>query len=934
MVCLYGVVYLVVRSLRPRLLTTPAPKSICTSLLKRKSGDRRKGSVGHWKMHPLLIRLLQHRQLNSAGQLFTISHYEVITDLHSTFSRIKEMFNDDDYVNSRVDQSVVEIVIARITAAIRETGCIETYAAELVDLLDESLKHGMISLDVDGEQIDSPHCKIASDLLSSLFLHYGRKSVMTLALPVAIKALASSNPELVRNTTSYISLAAIHNGKALSHYALQIISHITNGNYSLLRVLPQIYADNREPFHAHISQLLDMLHMDEVDCSEKLSVMQLTSMVANTKADVLTPFLAQIDEHLLSQSMCTAVLNIYMTFVSKNRAHFLSSFLPTLKAAAKSPSFVSNRPTICKIIGNIGRVSPSLASEAVEELVRLTSTNTDSHLLPSILIEIEGVGAAYPSALRPHIDSFPADITDHSINNSRIVDRILALASSRIPSPSCETTVIAVDGKQGNKENSMDSLLSKNSRFERNIITSGPRTVFAVCDSPADTSALELDRNTHSLAMQYQNRSSGSLSRHSRSHASVAHSLHGQRSTSEMCESREMSLLSVPGCSSSRQNEIEDVTTSKSSKTQTLPAGFAPVTNIQMSKDGRVRPVGGGRRPVQWPAGSTETTFPAHPGPVTTTKMHPLSEEDESKWNNSADRSDLVQQFVEHRKNKIRRYIADLSARFPVPVQCTVEGSKNSKHRMVVHFSCQSRTSSYCVFTNDYLFAFKTKNAASWLHLMFLQMECSALAQNGEVAGKNSSQYQTLAHCWQCLPHFITKSVPFDTLVTSAFPNVKDQEKMNKELDEAGFFGCFSLEGSSKWTCISCAHPDKVRSFVNEGACEKVLEGQLKEKKGRWRFLRRWHTKYFTLSSAALNYSSQEVTTESRSLLPAIDLRTVRSVRSLSRGKKSRKSLRRAFEIFTSDNTSVVLKATDEKKAEEWLQCLQIAVAHARRENS
>ena len=54
---------------------------------------------------------------------------------------------------------------------------------------------------------------------------------MTLTLPVAMKAVGTSNQELVRNTTSYISLAAIHNGKALSHYALQIISYIINGEF-------------------------------------------------------------------------------------------------------------------------------------------------------------------------------------------------------------------------------------------------------------------------------------------------------------------------------------------------------------------------------------------------------------------------------------------------------------------------------------------------------------------------------------------------------------------------------------------------------------------------------------------------------------------------------------------------------------------------------
>lgn len=335
--------------------------------------------------------------------------------------------------------------------------------------------------------------------------------------------------------------------------------------------------------------------------------------------------------------------------------------------------------------------------------------------------------------------------------------------------------------------------------------------------------------------------------------------------------------------------------------------------------------------------------------------------------------------FVEHRKNKIRRYIGEVNTRFPVPVQCTVEGSKSSKHRMVIHFSCQTRSSPCCVFTKEYLFAFKTKYPAFWLHFMFLQMECSAITQFGEVVGKDSQQYQTLEHCWKCLPSSITKNVPFDTMITAAFPNskvsrdatatqvkslIQDQDKLIKELDEAGFFACFTMDTSNNfWNCISCTNPDKVRYFVEEGGAEKVLEGQLKEKKGRWRFLKRWNTKYFTLSSAALNYSTQHMPvsvcsvervcidsfqTDSRALLPSIDLRTIRSVRSLGRGKKSRKSLRKAFEIFTSDNTSLILKvilityhfylissylqAKDEKNAEEWLHCLQIAMAHARRE--
>lgn len=830
--------------------------------------------------------------------------------MSNTFTALKEIINAPTYPSNKVDQSVVEIVIARLTAAIRETGSIESYAAELVDVLDEVLRHPMTSLNEKSQDVDSPHCKIASDLLSSLFLHYGNKSVMTLTIPVALKCLNSENAELVKNTTSYISLAAIHNGKSLSSHALQIISNVVRGNYSLIRVLPHIYQDNKEPFHAQLSQLIDLLQNKDVDCSEKLSLLQLASMVANTKPEVLIPYLPRFDVYLLSPQMSTALLNIYMSLISQNRTKSLSQFLPTLKLAAQSNEFINNRTTICKIIANIGRVSSPLASEAVDELVMMARHNlTEPQLFQTVLNEIEAIGSMYPTSLRRHVAFF------QTLPPSRTIERILAHLNN-------ENLEI--------KEQSTESLLSKNSKVFGNLITSGGRTVFEVCESPT-VELCELDRNTHSLAMQYQNnRSSGSLSR--RSHASIAHSLgagtHGPYS--DINESRELSMISMP--SSSRTNVHLSQPTS-SSRVQTLPQSFAPqaMTQIQMGKDGRVRPVGGGRRPVQWPAGSTETTFPAHLGPITTSKMCALNEEDE-KWINN-DRNDVVYKFVEHRKNKIRRYIGEVNMRFPVPVQCTVEGSKSSKHRMVIHFSCQTRSSPCCVFTKEYLFAFKTKYPAFWLHFMFLQMECSAITQFGEVVGKDSQQYQTLEHCWKCLPSSITKNIPFDTMITAAFPNSKDQDKLIKELDEAGFFACFTMDSSNNmWNCISCTNPEKVKYFVEEGGAEKVLEGQLKEKKGRWRFLKRWNTKYFTLSSAALNYSTQHMPTDSRALLPSIDIRSIRSVRSLGRGKKARKSLRKAFEIFTADNTTLILKAKDEKNAEEWLQCLQIAMAHARRE--
>uniref|UniRef100_A0A1I7ZTM6 PH domain-containing protein n=1 Tax=Steinernema glaseri TaxID=37863 RepID=A0A1I7ZTM6_9BILA len=136
------------------------------------------------------------------------------------------------------------------------------------------------------------------------------------------------------------------------------------------------------------------------------------------------------------------------------------------------------------------------------------------------------------------------------------------------------------------------------------------------------------------------------------------------------------------------------------------------------------------------------------------------------------------------------------------------------------------------------------------------------------------------------------------------------------------------------WCCFSCNHPERVRSILRPDNLP-LLEGQLKEKRGRWRFLKRWHTKYFTLSSAALTCTGDTYTAPTdRMICPSIDLRKIRSVKSLSRGRKSRKNLPRAFEIFTDDDRSYVLKATDQNKAEEWFQCLQIAVAQAHRETT
>lgn len=52
---------------------------------------------------------------------------------------------------------------------------------------------------------------------------------MALAIPAAVKAIGTSSQELVRNTSSYLALAAIHNSRLLAQHSVQLISNIIHG---------------------------------------------------------------------------------------------------------------------------------------------------------------------------------------------------------------------------------------------------------------------------------------------------------------------------------------------------------------------------------------------------------------------------------------------------------------------------------------------------------------------------------------------------------------------------------------------------------------------------------------------------------------------------------------------------------------------------------
>jgi len=196
-----------------------------------------------------------------------------------------------------------------------------------------------------------------------------------------------------------------------------------------------------------------------------------------------------------------------------------------------------------------------------------------------------------------------------------------------------------------------------------------------------------------------------------------------------------------------------------------------------------------------------------------------------------ADRGDLVQQFVEHRRSKIRKYVTELSLKYPIPISCVVEasGRNSTKSRMLIQFACQA-AGPHCVYSNpNRFFSLRTKIPAVWLHLMFLQQEAMNLVECGQVLTQSSEEFRVLDNCWSCLPKEVRNNRPFAALVTSAFPSLKvwkplssfnsskqcrlqEQAQMLKELQGARYFDSFSFSGQlEKWICFSCANPDQVK---------------------------------------------------------------------------------------------------------------------------
>ncbi|XP_062329388.1 ventricular zone-expressed PH domain-containing protein [Osmerus eperlanus] len=288
----------------------------------------------------------------------------------------------------------------------------------------------------------------------------------------------------------------------------------------------------------------------------------------------------------------------------------------------------------------------------------------------------------------------------------------------------------------------------------------------------------------------------------------------------------------------------------------------------------------------------------------------------EEKW-------EVDRLYVHLRDNmeKIKEFCSPMLRQIPIPEQCVIEDS-NRGCVAKLSFSCPLK-GHYCLYGKS-CFNLTSRQPHLWINIMLLHLQ----SKSSSPLSSREQNVQRLASLWERTQLKGAHSF-YMAMMQHPTPHKKDLDSLQIHLEEVHFFDLFGYsEDEAAWLCFMCNNPDKASVVNQEG--QPLMEGKLKEKQVRWKFIKRWKTRYFTLAGNQLLFRKNKSKYELDD--SPIELSKVQSVKVVVK-KRRDCGLPRAFEIFT-DNKTYVLKARDEKHAEEWLQCINVAVAQAReREN-
>uniref|UniRef100_A0A8C4SDW1 Ventricular zone expressed PH domain-containing 1 n=1 Tax=Erpetoichthys calabaricus TaxID=27687 RepID=A0A8C4SDW1_ERPCA len=790
-------------------------------------------------MHQLFSIVLGQRDLSRAGDLFSLEDIEIKDSLSEALEEMKKISSSSDYLTNDNDQAVIEICITRITTAIRETNTIEQHALALVSLWESCLE---CNLKTEGKNEDTPHAKIASDIMSSILQNYNKPQVMALAVPVAMKFLQRGNKETCRNMSSYISLVAIAKADLLVNHTEAITKSVLQGNFMLLRVLPSLYEQKPESINMHLTALVELLF--SLDQSEQHHLFRLLQITAKHYPEVLNNSLSSLMTHLHDPNQNDSVLTILLE-VSRSNPSAVASFLPRLKEVGEE--FPSLLGQIAKIYGAIGHTNEERARSCLAYLVTLLA-NMDHTFHHVLLMEIKGITDMFSNILGAN----SKDI--YRMSNSftyvaMLLGKKLEISNSSQIDTRENSTLCNLESTT-NAGSQKEDLTEKIYAHEDKILTENkssrhvPRS-----QSLTNSTNLEIDNGKEN----------------------------GEMPT--VCFSE--SALSQESCHS--PSGVDDDTTESFSTPNPCSSTFIMKCSTEMLSES-----------------CQENNGTMEKGPQ--------------------ENRDKLWRHLKENLTKVQAYYNAVKRKIPIPDQCTFEDSVRNVIKL--HFTCPLK-GHYCLYSKS-SFTLNSRQPQVWIQIMLIVKQ----SLSTEPLSISDTSVQLLKSLWDTT--HLNSICSFESaMIHAAFPQNKDLDCVLKHLEEVRFFDLFGYsEEMGEWLCFMCNNPEKANVLNQDG--QPLIEGKLKEKQVRWKFIKRWKTRYFTLAGNQLLFrkgkSKDEVDDN------PIELSKVQSVKVVAKKRRDR-SLPRAFEIFT-DNKTYVFKAKDEKNAEEWLQCINVAVAQAKeREN-
>ncbi|XP_020925368.1 ventricular zone-expressed PH domain-containing protein homolog 1 isoform X1 [Sus scrofa] len=748
-------------------------------------------------MHQLFRLVLGQKDLSRAGDLFSLDDSEIEDSLTEALEQIKIISSSSDYQTNNNDQAVVEICITRITTAIRETESIEKHAKALVGLWDSCLEH---HLRPSGKDEDTPHAKIASDIMSCILQNYNRPPVMALAIPVAVKFLHRGNKELCRNMSNYLSLAAITKADLLVDHTEVIVKSILQGNATLLRVLPAVYDKQPQPINKHLTELLALMY--QLEQPEQYHLLRLLHVAAKRKQlEVVQKCIPFLIGHLKNSMHNDVILSILIEIAGYEPVA-LNSFLPVLKEIGERFPYLIGQ--MARIYGTVGRVDEERARSCLPFLVsQLANMEHSFHHI--LLLEIKSITDTFSSILGPQ-----------SRDIFRMSNSFTAIA--KLLTRQLETAMARSDRRKTSNEIEFLEELEE--------------TKFTV-DENEDHEKLQVKIQAFEDKITAENNTPGSIRRYSLDQVS-------KEGRKDIRFNRSKSLALHTVLTSALSSEDGDAVESADT-----PA------SISLSE---IDPLGQGRdrSPFKADADGSQlvNSSVSHPSimhiesenlPEMVKENH--QEETPETTTSSVEYHDKLYLYLKENLSKVKAYALEIRKKIPVPDQCTIEDSVQSCVAKLF-FSC-SLKGHYCLYSKS-SFILISQEPQPWIQIMFLFQQ----SLFPEPLSIQSRSVQFLRALWEKTQAEGAHS--FETaMMESTFPQQKDLDQVQLHLEEVRFFDVFGFsEAAGAWQCFMCNNPERATVVNQDG--QPLIEGKLKEKQVRWKFIKRWKTRYFTLAGNQL----------------------------------------------------------------------------------